>query len=83
LRFNSPLTGDRIADKVLGQGNSFSRAGASQRPGQDTMRRPTALAVAPNGMLFVADTGNSRVLGFQGVQGTTVESKLYLPSVRK
>lgn len=92
LRYDAPLTSDCIADVVLGQNGSFARGQTNQgeRTSQDraarnqrSLNQPAALGLNANGDLFVADTGNNRVLGFQGIQAITVQKKLYLPSVTR
>jgi uncharacterized protein (TIGR03437 family) len=57
------------ADLVIGQPDLFSNApnvdSASQKPSSVSLRAPTALAVGPvDGALFVADSGNNRVLRY-------------------
>lgn len=51
-----------FADLVLGQANFTANAAA---PTQSTMAAPAGLCVDPNGVLWVADTGSHRVLGFK------------------
>ena len=66
--FNNAKTGDS-ADIVIGQSNFFSTAfnNVSNDPAaanQAGLNHPTALALDTAGNLYVADTGNSRVLRF-------------------
>lgn len=61
-------TGDR-ADLVIGQPDLFSGApnvdsGASRKPSRLSLWAPTGIAVSPDGALYVADTGNNRVLRY-------------------
>ena len=64
LRYPRPVSqGGRITpDVVIGQidFNSSASAGVSG----STLHTPTGLALGPDGNLFVADTGNNRVLEF-------------------
>lgn len=55
-------------DLVLGQG-SFSSSSATPVTASK-LRAPSGLAVTPNGRLFVADTGNNRVLEFDAEAGS-------------
>jgi hypothetical protein len=70
LRFTSPVgDGTDVADGVVGQAG-FTR-GAANRGGEvaaDTLSAPR-YALFHNGALWVADTGNSRVVGYSPVRG--------------
>lgn len=92
LRYDAPLTSDRSADRVLGQGGSFARGQANQGQrsaqgktdrNQSTLNQPAALGLNTDGDLFVADTGNNRVLGFLGIQAINVQKEIYLPSITR
>ncbi len=65
--FNSAKAGD-YADIVIGQQNAlstgFNIANDPATPTQIGLSRPTALALDAAGNLYVADSGNSRVLRF-------------------
>lgn len=56
------------ADLILGQVDMNSAliniTGDPDKPTQSSLRSPTGLLVDPNGNLYVADTGNGRVLRF-------------------
>jgi uncharacterized protein (TIGR03437 family) len=64
LRFSRPMSqsGRIAADLVLGQ-TGFSTA-VSAAVSAASLRTPWAVAVAPDDTLFVADTGNNRVLEY-------------------
>jgi uncharacterized protein (TIGR03437 family) len=64
LRFPRPLdqSSPISADLVLGQSDFNTGTAASTGPG--SFRSPTAVAVGPDGGIFVSDTGNNRVLEF-------------------
>lgn len=61
LIFDDPYSGDALADLVIGQ-DDFS----SQQPGQGPfgLRAPGAVAFDEHGRLWIADSGNHRVLGY-------------------
>jgi sugar lactone lactonase YvrE len=69
LRFPRPVSqsGRITPDAVIGQINftTATSAGVSA----STLSTPGGLAIGPNGDLFVADTGNNRVLEFQAGAG--------------
>jgi sugar lactone lactonase YvrE len=65
LVFNQPLTSDAVADRVFGQNGSFTSA--AQNKGGISARSfnyPIGVALDATGNLYVADTGNHRVLAF-------------------
>jgi len=51
------------ADLVLGQPD-FTASAAPNPPSADSMNAPTAIAVGYDGIIYVSDTGNNRVLVF-------------------
>ena len=65
LEYNSPLTTDTTADRVFGQGGSFT-SGTANHGGLsgDSLSQPTGVAVDRAGNLYVADENNSRVLEY-------------------
>jgi len=67
LVFDAPFATDTVADRVLGQGDSFT-SGACNLGGlsSSSLCSPYSVAVDERGNLYVADSGNSRVLFFQG-----------------
>jgi DNA-binding beta-propeller fold protein YncE len=67
LEFDSPFTTDTVADRVLGQEGSFT-SGACNLGGRTaaSLCSPRGVAVDDGGNLWVADTGNHRVLFFKG-----------------
>lgn len=66
VRFPSPFTatGGQRADLIYGQATSTSRGCTSGNPAVTSLCGPRAVAVAPSGDLFVADTNDHRVLRF-------------------
>jgi sugar lactone lactonase YvrE len=73
LKYNHPGTSGGAADEVFGQGGSFAGSLCNFRapcinPGcaatADSLCMPSAVAISPDGSVFVADTGNNRVLRF-------------------
>ena len=70
LRYPRPVsqTGRITPDAVLGQ-RDFSSA-TSSVVNDSSLREPSGVALGPNGNLFVADSGNHRVLEFPSGAGT-------------
>ena len=70
LRYPRPLSqGARVTpDLVLGQRdfNSFLSAAVNA----SSLRSPAAVAIGPDGDIFVADSGNNRVVEYSGSAGT-------------
>ena len=66
FRYATQSVAGSVADIVIGQVNLF--ANQSQNPAsggrQTGLNNPTGLAVDSNGNLYVADTGNNRILRF-------------------
>ncbi|MBI4241099.1 MAG: NHL repeat-containing protein [Candidatus Rokubacteria bacterium] len=87
LVFKDPLRTDTVADEVLGQINfrliTANWEGVSAR----TLRGPRGVAVDDEGNLYVADSGNNRVLMFEidqdfdGVSGSQEACPCEAPSL--
>lgn len=77
LRFPRPASqiGRITADAVIGQLNFTSALSASVTA--SSLRTPTGLAFGPDGDLFVADTGNNRVLEFAGANNQAAAIRVY------
>lgn len=69
LRFRRPVeqSGRITADTVIGQADFTSNTSAVVTA--NTLRGPTGLALSADGNLFVADTGNNRVLEYASSPG--------------
>ena len=65
LEYNTPLTTDTVADEVFGQGGSFSTI-AQNKGGvsASSLDGPNGVALDSSGDLYVADSGNHRVLEY-------------------
>jgi len=65
LIFDYPLSTNESASVVLGQADFFHGApNRGENPAADTLRNPQGLATDSSGNLYVADTGNCRILQF-------------------
>jgi sugar lactone lactonase YvrE len=64
LCYDNPLTNDRTADRVFGQPNFTSNAGNNGGLGAGSLSSPWGVAVDSADNLWVADTGNHRVLEY-------------------
>lgn len=62
-----PIT-NASADFVIGQMNFTTAVPATTAT---TLREPNGVTVSPDGTLFVADSGNSRVLGYKNIASLT------------
>jgi uncharacterized protein (TIGR03437 family) len=74
LRFPRPLDQGGIiaADLVLGQADL--NTGTAGITSAGSLRAPSAVAIAPDGGVFVSDTGNHRVLEFAAGAGTNASA---------
>ncbi len=60
-----PGAGDASADFVYGQGGSFTSRGSNlDGAGATTLSNPAAVALDGSGNIYIADTGNNRVLEY-------------------
>ena len=64
LVYNSPLTSDRLADRVLGQPNFVSGQANNGGVSASSLYTPSALALDGGGNLYVCDYNNHRVLRY-------------------
>jgi sugar lactone lactonase YvrE len=72
VRFPSPFAspeGPHRADLIFGQATPQARGCTSGRPEITSLCAPRAVAIAPSGDLFIADTNNHRVLRFAAGAG--------------
>ena len=91
LEYNTPLTTDTVADKVVGQRGSFTTVNFSCCSAS-SLFQPAGLAFDSSGNLYAADYGENRVLQYQtplpvtanadlviGQSGFTTEGSNYAP----
>src|SRR5205814_2297346 len=73
LEFTSPLTSNGAANRVFGQGGSFTTTTQNNGgPSAGSLSSPRAgLTFDAKGNLYAADTGNSRVLSYDHPVETT------------
>jgi sugar lactone lactonase YvrE len=66
LEYNTPLNGNTNANTVIGQNNNFGRGfcNSGNLPGANNLCGPQDVATDHAHNLYVADTGNSRVLEY-------------------
>lgn len=65
FKYSTQLTPGSFADLILGQPDRFTTTAGGSGGGPTTgMRLPTGLAVDRSGNLYVADTGNNRILRY-------------------
>jgi sugar lactone lactonase YvrE len=70
LIYMKPMTTDHVADKVVGQPDLNSNAANNGGISASTLNSPTGLAVDSAGNLWVADSGNNRVLEYDSPMTT-------------
>jgi sugar lactone lactonase YvrE len=63
-QYATQLKAGSFADLILGQIDRFSNLTSSQNGRTSSMNQPSGLAVDGNGILYVADTGNNRILRY-------------------
>jgi uncharacterized protein (TIGR03437 family) len=63
-QYSTQLKAGSTADLILGQVDRFSNLTSSQNGRTSSMNTPTGLAVDSAGVLYVADTGNNRILRY-------------------
>ena len=63
LKYLAPLTSNRTADRVFGQGNLFN-ANSDRTTSPNTLSTPNDLKFDSNENLYVIDSGNNRLLQF-------------------
>jgi sugar lactone lactonase YvrE len=80
LRFDAAasLANGSAAVRVLGQANGTSNTAATTQTG---MSGPTSVAVDASGTVWVADTGNNRVLRFDSVASDGIAASVVLGQV--
>ena len=72
-------SGDTVADRVFGQGNSFTVAGCNQGGiSASSMCQPFDVAIEDGGNLYASDFTNNRVLQFDdALTGDTVADRVF------
>jgi sugar lactone lactonase YvrE len=68
LEFNTPLTTNKVADRVFGQPNFSSSlvnaGGGVLNPNAGSLSYPVGIGIDPTGSLYIAERGNSRVMEY-------------------
>lgn len=77
LVYQSPLTTDTIADKVIGQPTFTDNTAKFGNPNAQSLHSPTSISVDQAGNLYVADFGNNRVLKFAASVSDTVADQVF------
>jgi sugar lactone lactonase YvrE len=82
LEYHNPLATDTVADRVFGQGGSFS-SGSVNLGGISaaSLYYPAALTLDSAGRLYVADNGNNRVLEYDSPLNGPVGGTAELPEL--
>ena len=67
LEIKAPLVTGKAATQVFGQNNKFNQNQCNMglSPAGNSLCEPSGIALDPSNNLYVADTNNSRVLGFR------------------
>jgi sugar lactone lactonase YvrE len=83
LEYDSPLTTDIVADRVIGQAGSFTTGSCNMgatNPSASSLCLPVGLAFDPAGKLYVADTANNRVLHYDSLNATPAPTTSVTPA---
>jgi sugar lactone lactonase YvrE len=68
LEFDAPLTTNKAADRVFGQPNYntnlVNAGGGVLHPNAGSLSYPIGIGIDPNGSLYIAERGNSRVMEY-------------------
>jgi sugar lactone lactonase YvrE len=73
LEIYEPVAGDDQADSVIGQQGFTSNDGTFGRISAETLSNPSGMVIDPEtGRIFVADTGNARVLSWPSQEAQTL-----------
>jgi len=86
VEYDDPLNSDTTADRVFGQGGSFTTGACNQgagfgNPTAATLCNPEGVTVDGTGNLYVGDTLNHRVLEYDAPLSTPVGGIAELPDV--
>jgi sugar lactone lactonase YvrE len=78
LRYAPPLAGGMAAATVFGHGGSMTNGSANHGGvGAGSLAYPEKIHLDPNGRLWVADTGNNRVLEYDNPLGSQTASRVF------
>jgi hypothetical protein len=80
LEYDHPVTSDSVADRVFGQPGFTTNEPNIGGVSATTLKNPFGIAIDPGGRLFVADTFNYRVLGYDAPLGRL---KVFVPLVKR
>jgi hypothetical protein len=75
LEYDTPLTTDTVADRVFGQGGSFTTGTCGISA--SGLCNPSGVAVDAAGNLYVADANNSRVLEYNSPLTSQVANRVF------
>ena len=77
LEYDSPLTTNTVADRVFGQGGSFTANDCPKPPTDSSLCQPFGVAVDSAGNLYVSDRLNHRVLEYDSPLTDQVADRVF------
>jgi hypothetical protein len=77
LEYYTPITTDTVADRVFGQGGSFTTGTYTTTATANTLTNPISVAADSAGHVYIGDRGMSRVLEYDPPNSNTTANRVF------